>query len=185
MILGITGTDGAGKGTVVDYLVDQHQFMHYGSRAVLVQELTSRGLHVDREHMREMANELRRTHGNDFLVRVALRAARERNEENIIIESIRALAEVETLKANSGVLLGVDADSRVRFERIQARASESDRVSFEQFLAHEALEMNDPDPNGMQKAAVIAAADAVILNNGSREELHTQIEQVLATLNFS
>jgi dephospho-CoA kinase len=33
MIIGITGTDGAGKGAVVDYLVAQKGFTHYSGRA--------------------------------------------------------------------------------------------------------------------------------------------------------
>ena len=34
-IIGITGTMGAGKGTVVEYLVAKHGFKHYSARSVL------------------------------------------------------------------------------------------------------------------------------------------------------
>ncbi len=49
-------------------------------------------------------------------------------------------------------------------------------------MAHETLEMNDPDPHGMQKAKVIAAADYTIMNNGTLAELHAQIDAVLPKL---
>ena len=39
--------------------------------------------------------------------------------------------------------------------------------------------MNDPDPNGMQKAKVMAMADYTILNEGSVDELCEKIEEVL------
>ena len=39
--------------------------------------------------------------------------------------------------------------------------------------------MNDPNPAGMQKAKVMAAADYTILNEGTLEELHTKIDEVL------
>ncbi|MBI4086862.1 AAA family ATPase [Candidatus Kaiserbacteria bacterium] len=182
MIIGITGTDGAGKGVVVDYLVEKHDFVHYPARQLWVDEINRRGLEVKRENMRIVANDLRRQHGNDYLITAYIARVKEGGVGNAIIESIRTIAEAETLKTNGGILLAVDADQHLRYERIVGRASESDRVTFEQFAAQEALEMNDPDPNGMQKAAVMAMADHTILNNGTLDELHTQIEKMLSTL---
>ena len=180
MIIGITGTDGAGKGTVVEYLVQKKGFAHYHGRALFVRIIKERGLEVNRANMRLVANELRREGGNDAVVRQFLREAEERGDGNVIIDSIRALAEAETLKAHGGILLAVDADQMLRYERVTARASESDAVTFDEFVAHEELEMNDPDPHGMQKAAVMAAADYTVENNGTLEELHAKIEEVLA-----
>lgn len=182
MILGITGTDGAGKGTVVDYLVEEKEFVHYAARQLWIDEINRRGLEVKRENMRIVANNLRRTNGNDFLVTAYLARIKEEGVENAIIESIRATAEAKTLKSRGGVLLAVDADQKLRYERIVGRASESDRVTLAQFVAQEELEMNDPDPNGMQKAAVMAMADYTITNNGTLDELHTQIEKTLSKI---
>ena len=182
MIIGITGTDGAGKGTVVEYLVEKKEFAYYSARQIWVDEINRRGLEVRRENMRIVANDLRRQHGNDYLVTAYLKRLKEEKPENTIIESIRATAEAQTLKANGGILLAVDADQHLRYERIVGRASESDRVTFAQFVAHEALEMNDPDPNGMQKEAVMKMADYTILNNGTRGELHAEIEEVLSKI---
>ena len=36
-IIGITGTIGAGKGTIVDYLVKQKNFKHYSVRNFLIE----------------------------------------------------------------------------------------------------------------------------------------------------
>lgn len=182
MIIGITGTDGAGKGTVVDYLIQKKGFVHCSARALWIDEIQKRGLTVDRANMRIVANSLRAAHGNDYLVVEYMRRAKESGWKDIAIDSIRAMAEANTLKKNGGILVAVDADQKLRYERIQGRASESDRVTFEEFISHEALEMNDPDPNGMQKAAVIAAADYTIQNNTSLEELHRQIDAVLAKI---
>lgn len=182
MILGITGTDGAGKGTVVDYLAEKKGFVHYAARQLWVDEINRRGLEVKRENMRITANALRKEHGNDYLVTAYVARIKEEGVENAIIESIRTIAETETLKANEGVLFAVDADPHLRYERIVGRGSESDRVTFEQFASQEALEMNDPDPNGMQKAAVMRMADYTILNNGSLDEFHAEIEEVLSEI---
>jgi dephospho-CoA kinase len=182
MLLGITGTDGGGKGTVVDYLVQQKGFVHYSARDIWVEEITRQGLENNRANMRLMANKLRAMHGYDYLITYYLEKMKRENPEHVIIDSLRATAEADALKANGGTLLAVDADPKIRYERIQARQSSSDHITFEEFVAHEALEMDDPDPAGMQKAKVIQMADYVITNNGTLAELHVQIEQILAQI---
>jgi dephospho-CoA kinase len=179
MIIGITGTDGGGKGTVVDYLVNKKGYVHCSARQLLIDALTAEGLPVDRPNMRLMANRLRKEQGDDYVVAEYVRRTGLESGKNYVIESIRAYAEVETLKKHGGILWAVDADPKVRYERIQSRASESDKVTFEEFMAHEALEMNDPDPHGMQKAKVMAAADVTIMNNGTVAELDKEIEAAL------
>jgi len=179
MIIGITGTDGAGKGTVVEYL-KKKGFIHYSARAFIVAEIERRGLPVDRNQMRLIANELRARYGDAYLVQEAYQKVEKERHPNVVIESIRALAEAEYLKQKGGVLLAVDADPKLRYERVQNRRSETDQVSYEQFLAHEELEKNDPDPHGMQKAKVIDMADYIIFNNGTVAELETAVENFLA-----
>jgi dephospho-CoA kinase len=177
LLIGITGTDGAGKGTVVDYLVTHKGFVHYSARALLIEHLQARGEELSRTNMRLIANELRAMHGNDFLVTYYLERMAREKPERAIIESIRAVAEAETLKVHGGLLLAVDADQEIRYARVQARRSETDRVSFAQFVAHEALEANDPDPHGMQKPRVMAMADSTLMNDGTIAVLQERIEQ--------
>lgn len=184
MLIGITGTDGAGKGSVVSCLVEQHGFTHYSSRGFILAHIPA-GVEPSRNQMRLTANELRAQHGNDFLIRKALEHMQVDAVENAVVESLRTLAEVETLKAQGGRLLAVDADQDIRYERVQGRRSETDKVSLEQFVAHEELEKNDPDPHGMQKAKVIALADHTIVNNGTMAELQTAVVEFLATLNHA
>ena len=179
MIIGITGTDGAGKGTVVDHLLEKGNFEHCSARALFVDEINRRSLPMSRNQMRLMANELRAKHGDDFLITEYKRRTGFLQEKNYLIESLRAVAEAKTLKELGGVLIAVDADQKIRYERVQQRRSESDHVTFEEFKNQEALEMNDPDPHGMQKAKVIEMADYVIQNNGVFDELLVQVDEVL------
>lgn len=182
MILGITGTDGAGKGTVVDYLVTTKNFTHCSARAIWEQEFLNRGIESSRVNMRLVANEMRSQFGNDFLVTYYLKKIKEEKFQDVVIESIRTIDEVETLKAHGGLSLAVDADQNIRYSRIQARGSASDSVSLEEFIHQEQLEMNDPDPHGMQKAKVMAMADFTITNNVSLANLHEQVDAILAKI---
>jgi dephospho-CoA kinase len=182
MIIGITGTDGAGKGTVVDYLVSRHGFTHYSSRDFIMEEVTRLNLPTDRNQLRLTANDLREQFGNDVIVRKAYEKAASENKDTVVIESIRAMAEVEYLKSNGGILLAVDADPVVRYARVQGRRSETDKVSYEEFLAHEALENNDPNPHGMQKAKVMEAADYTIKNSTDKKSLAREVEKFIESL---
>lgn len=179
MIIGITGTDGSGKGTAVEYLVATKGYTHYSSRTIIVAELEAHGRPIDRNQMRLMANELRAQYGDDFIVKKAFERIAAEGCTKAVVESIRALAEAYTLKQSGAALLAIDADVALRYKRVQGRRSETDQVDFETFVAQEELEKNDPDPHGMQKAKVMEMADYVILNNGTHKELHAHIDNFL------
>ncbi len=182
MLIGITGTDGAGKGTVVDYLVEKKGFTHFSARVLWIDELAKRGVEATRANMRLVGNEMRKKYGNDFVVTFYLEKIKKEGLQNIIIESIRAVAEAETLKANGGILLAIDAEQKIRYTRVQGRRSETDKVSFDDFVSHEVLEANDPNPHGMQKQKVMQMADYTLLNNISVTDLHTKIESTFSEL---
>jgi len=182
MVLGITGTDGAGKGEAVRYLVEKYGFAHFSSRDFILLEIRRLGLPEDRNQLRLTANALRAEFGNEVVVKKAYERAEQEGKKKVVIESVRALAEADYLKSRQGVLLAVDADPKLRYERVQGRRSSTDKVTYEQFLAHEEIEKNDPDPNGMQKARVIELADYKIMNNGSLEELQKKLDEVMQKL---
>jgi dephospho-CoA kinase len=179
MIIGITGTDGAGKGTVVEYLVAKG-FTHYSSRDLLLAAVISAGIIPTRNELRLMGNKMRCEQGDDVIVRKALQEIETNNIKHAVVESVRTLAEAKALQAKRAILLAVDADVALRYQRVQGRRSEKDKVTLEQFVAQEELEKNDTDPHGMQKAKVIEMANYTIFNNGSREDLEVEIEKFLA-----
>ena len=176
MIIGITGTDGAGKGTVVDYLMREKGFTHYSSRDSIQKEVERQGLPVTRNQLRITGNEMREEFGDDIVVRHSLDRAFAEGKSSAVIESVRATAEAIFLKSHNVVLLAVDADIALRFERVQSRRSSTDGVTFEEFVAHEELEKNDTNPHGMQKAKVMEMADYTICNNGTLEELQSAVD---------
>lgn len=179
MVIGITGTDGAGKGTVVEYLVQDLGFTHFSARSFIIPEIQKQGLGVTRNQMRLTANALRAKYGNEFVVKQAYEKAQAEGVRDVVVESIRTLAEAEYVRSHKGIILAVDADAKVRYERVQERRSESDQVTFEEFTHQEELEKNDPDPNGMQKAKVMEMADYTILNDSDIKTLHERVDAFL------
>lgn len=179
ILIGITGTNGSGKGTVVDYLVKEHGFKHYAARDFLTKEIIRRGLTVDRSSMREVANDLRATHEPAYVVKSLYAEAVQNTEERIVIESVRNIGEAEFLKAQGAFLIAVDADQKLRYGRVQARRSATDQVDFSTFVEHEEREMHPVGPHDMDIRGVMALSDATVMNDGSLTELHAHIEEVL------
>ena len=180
MIIGITGTIGAGKGTIVDYLVKRRGFAHFSARALIVEEIEKRGLPVSRDSMVAVANDMRRKHSPSWVAE-QLFARAQALEGPAIIESLRTVGEVHKLQEQENfLLLAVDADQKTRFARVQQRKdAQSDDVTFVQFAAQEAREMKNVDPTKQNLAGCIALADHVLRNDGTIEDLHEQVEGVL------
>lgn len=182
IIIGITGTLGAGKGTIVEYLARERGFIHFSVRAYLLERIRSLGMPENRDSMFHLANELRAEHGaayvTDQLYEQAVAVG-----ENAIIESIRTTGEIASLrKKGSFYLIAVDADPQLRYERIVARKSETDAIDYETFLKNEQRESISRDPGVQNLQACIREADACFLNNGSREDLFRQIDRFLDQL---
>ena len=182
ILIGITGTIGSGKGTVVDYLITKKGFRHYAVRDFLTAELLRQGRTVDRSEMRLLANDLRATHEPAYIVKELYAEAVRDGSPASVIESIRNVGEAEFLKSEGASLLAVDADQKLRYERVQARRSATDQVDFKTFVEHELREMKPAGPHDMNVHGVMSLAHATIINNGTLEELMVRIEEVLKSL---
>ena len=89
-IIGITGTLGAGKGTIVDYLTQHHGFQHFSVRGYLTKVIKAKGMEVNRDTLVATANELRAQNTPSFIVEELYREAKETGRD-CIVESIRTI----------------------------------------------------------------------------------------------
>lgn len=185
MIIGITGTIGSGKGTVVDYLREQKNFLHYSvSGDILTSILQERGETVDRDGMNRVANELRAANPAGPVGVAYEKYMSEGNGQDIIIEALHSVPEVEYVKSVGGLVLGVNADPDIRYDRISARGSVKDNVTREEFrLQQEREDTGTGDPNKSNLSATFKQSDYRIVNDGTLEQLHQQIDQILNNIN--
>jgi dephospho-CoA kinase len=182
IVIGITGTIGAGKGTVVDYLVHEKGFKHYSARKLITDEVVRLGLPINRDSMTAVANNLRFEHGADFIARELFKQAHV-SGENAIIESIRTQGEIDALvQEGSFTLLAVDAPIELRYLRITKRGSSTDHVDFKKFQEEETREMNSTNIHKQNLSACIKRADFIIHNTGSIEELSKQVGSMLTKI---
>ncbi len=175
MIIGLTGSFGAGKGTVVDYLIQKKGFHHYSASGFITEEIVRRGMPVNRDSMIEVSNDMRAKNGPAFIIDSLYERAQAEGGD-AIIESLRAVAEVRRIKELGGKVIGVDADPAIRYERAMARGSEKDNVTFEKWLDQQQKESNPDDPTKQNIFGALAESDFKVMNDGTLEELHAQID---------
>ena len=180
MLLGITGTNGSGKGSVVDYLVKQKDFFYFSNSGYLAKELERRGIEKNRPNLRAIGNEFREKFGSGYLAKQAIDLARQAGVNDVVIEAIRSVGEANIIKNAGGKILVVDADREERYRRIQKRKSAKDLIDFETFIEQEEKEWYGSEgEHDMNMKAVMMMADHTIQNNGTLEELHQKIEEFL------
>lgn len=183
-IIGITGTIGSGKGTIVDYLIKNWGFKHLSVRDYLLEIIAERGLEANRDSMVLVANELRAKHVPSYIIDELYRKATKIGKD-CIIESIRTPGEINSLRLKENFyLFAVDANPKIRFDRITIRNSVTDNIDFEEFVANEQREMTSTDPNHQNLQKCIQLADFTFDNNGSVEDLHHQIEEIIHNINL-
>jgi dephospho-CoA kinase len=177
-IIGISGTNGSGKDTIGKILADTFGYIFVSVTDSLRAEASKRGLVESRESTAQISAEWRREFGMAVLVDKAVDqyAAQLKTGSTLAMASLRHPAEADRIHELGGTVIWLDADPRIRYERIQANAetrnrTAADAISFEQFLAEEATEMHPTgDDATLNMAAVKAKADVFIVNDGNNIE---------------
>jgi len=171
-IIGVAGTNGAGKDTLARIRTEIEGAGNVSLSDILRGELDKRGLAHERENLRAVGNELRAQFGPGVL---ATRAVDEYHadgtKQGLSLTSVRTIGEAEAIKQAGGSIVWVDADRKIRYERVIVRGQgrASDQKTFDEFCAEEDIEMYPPEdekdkPDRINMAAVRDMADIVITN---------------------
>jgi dCMP deaminase len=177
MIIGLTGTNGAGKTVTAEYLKSRSFHFHSLSDEIR-DELARQGKEATRANLIELGNQLRAEHGPAVLAERI--KARLRPDWNFVIDSIRNPYEVRALRAARDFrLLKVDAPVELRYERVRRRGGPRAPASFEEFVELERREMASANPANQQLLATYELADLTVANDGAIEELHSRLDQAV------
>ncbi|HLG91150.1 MAG TPA: AAA family ATPase [Candidatus Saccharimonadales bacterium] len=144
-VIGVCGTNGSGKDTVARMLADRHGWMMVQYSDFLREEARKRGLPIERKHLSSISAEWRAKHGHSILTDKAADLFRKSKDghEGLVVLSMRHPGEAKKVKELGGVVVWVDADPRIRYQRIAGRGrSSEDMKTYEQFLAEEEAEMH-------------------------------------------
>ena len=186
MIIGLTGKNAAGKGEVANYLKTKG-FIYYSLSDVIREEATERGLGHSRDNLINLGNELRQKFAPNYLAKQInkkiIDSKKSFPEKNFfIIDSIRNPFEARELTKNKNfILIGIEAQIETRFRRLLERNRLGDAKTIEEFKEQEQRENLNSDTN-QQLNKTFELAEKIIVNDGSLEELHKKIDDLLVEL---
>ncbi len=172
MIIGLTGRNGAGKGTVAAWFTARG-FQYTSMSDAIRRDLRDRGLEVTRDNLIAGGRRLRREGGAAVLGTRSLHHIAELGGDRWVVDSVRNPAEVQALRiAPDFGLLDVHANARTRYERVVTRNRGGDATTFEEFLRQEQAELDSTDVAAQQLIATAALADLHVENDGDVAALH-------------
>ena len=183
IVFGLTGKNASGKGTVAEILKKKN-FTYHSLSDSLRDELKSLKKEETRENLINIGNELREKGGPGVLADKLM--PKLNSENNHIVDSIRNPLEVISLRKETLLrrffLISVDANSKLRYDRLCSRGRIGDTDSWEKFVEQEKKEENNDDPNKQQLSRTMEMADYSIDNSGTLEELEAQVNRIISSL---
>lgn len=178
IVIGVTGTLGAGKGTIAQRLAKKG-FYHFSAREFLSGKLRETNSPINRDTLLALANNLRNKYGFSFVTDQVYEQA-SKKEHDCVIESFRHPDEVKALRSRGNFyLFAVDAPIAVRYKRIQKRSSSTDKISFEEFKRHEERELHPHKKNASNLTDCMKLADYSFQNDGKVSDLYKKIDKAL------
>lgn len=181
--IGVSGTNASGKDLLCNYLVENKNFYFISVSDSLRAEAKQRNLPVTREVLRNISSEWRTSSGDlGVLVHKSLDIFNREtgSYSGLVIASIRNPGEVEAIHKLSGLVIWIDANSKIRYERIlnnDRGRSEEDQKTYEQFIAEEQAEISKSgDDTTLNLTEVAKQADIKIINESSTENFYQNID---------
>lgn len=180
-LIGLSGTNGAGKDTVGEILAEHHNFLFISVTDMLRVEARARNLDTSRENLRTISAEWRRESGLGVLIDKSVehyeKLGGDSKYAGLVVASLRNPGENDRVHELGGEVVWIDADSKERFNRLKGRMRADDPQTYEDFIAHEQAEMErSGDEATLSMSAVKDKSDKVFLNdNNDTERLNARI----------
>ena len=177
LYLGLIGEAGSGKDTVAEVLEEK-----YGARVLTSSYLLKKALGVFLDSIGRadyiwFVKELTSKYGEDIISKAMLKAMRSFTDDIVVFNGVRLPSDYEYLKKERSFLVYVTADPQVRWQRVSRRHEKADDdIPFDKFMEMHQTKTEIDVPELGKKA------DYTITNNGTLEELHAQIDEVMKSI---
>jgi len=173
-LIGLTGTNGAGKSEVANHLRTKG-YATFSLSDEIRAALKKRGKEASRDRLIDAGNALRRRFGPDILARRVMKKIKGK----AVIDSIRNSREVAFFRRQKDfVLVAVDAPVELRFKRVHRRGRAESASTLAEFIAKEEQEMAGSRAR-QQLRRSMEMADLIIINAGTLEALRRKVEKCL------
>lgn len=169
----IAGMPGAGK-SVFAGVAKRLGLKVISMGDIVREEAERRGLSTNAAALGDLMLSLRRVHGEDVVARRCLERISP-EDQVVVIEGVRSLAELETFKkaADEVLVVAIHASPAKRYQHLLNRSRPDDPRSLEEFAIRDLRELS------VGLGSVIALADSVVVNEGSLENLESHAKAFL------
>lgn len=182
-LLAIVGMAGAGKSVAINYLTDRGIPKSYFG-GMNLKEMEKRGIEITPENEKIFRKQIREEEGNDWVARQVINEVNDliaAGQKRIVLDGLYSWTEYKTLKSefpgDQLTLIAVVSPRNIRYERLANRPVRP-------FDRQAACERDYHEIETIEKGGPIAIADYYILNNGSIDDLHTQLKAILSEIDF-
>lgn len=176
-VIATTGRIGSGKDEVMNYLSRRYDLPNLSVGDMVREIAEQKGLSVTRENLQQVSSESIEQYGKDFFINQLIKRMRENRWDKAGVSGIRSPNEVCCLRREFGtafVLIHVYVgQAYLRYERVRRRDREGAPQSYDSFLLQDRK-----DEQLFELEETLSMADLVIDNDGTREELHRQINTI-------
>jgi len=178
-IIAVLGMPGSGKSEAIEYLQRKYEWPKVYFGDVTFNEIEKRGLERTQANERLVREDLRNLHGEDHYAKEVVKMIDALGEVPIVlVESFYSAAEYRVFKERFGdafVTVTIHARPSVRYSRLATRP---DRP----LSLQEAEERDWAQLTRLTQGTPIALADYIIVNQGTKEELQQELDQVVTQL---
>lgn len=179
-VIGAVGDIGSGKDEVLKYLHDRYGVPFLSTGDIVRQMAQEEGVQGTRENLEAISKRCFTEMGRGCFVRMAAQEIVKRGWKVAGISGVRSPDDVGAMKELFGrdfILVRVDIiDPRIRFERVRLRGERRDPLTWEAFQEQDRNEEREFQINSAE-----SMADYAIDNSGTLEELHRQIDDLVAS----
>ncbi|AMQ18303.1 dephospho-CoA kinase [Thermococcus peptonophilus] len=178
MIVIVTGMPGSGKSKIVKEF-EKRGFPSVSLGDIVREETLKRGLELTKENVAKVSIRLRQELGQNAVAKLAVEKVKAllKGSKVVVIDGVRSLDEVGTFRGafpeEKIIIVAVHTPPRQRFERLKARGRHDDPQTWEDFEERDWKELR------FGIGGVIAMADYMVVNDGSREEYERTVRKLV------
>ena len=175
-IIAIVGMCGSGKSVACDYLENLgYKKVSFGG--VTMDKLKEIGLEITPDNEKMMREKLRQDLGMGAYAKVLLPKIKELSiNNNVVLDGLYSWDELVILNNEFKMTtIAVVADKKLRYERLEKRVVRP-------FSKSDAIKRDVSEIENIAKAGPIAYADYYIFNNGTINDFHNRLAEILSDL---
>lgn len=175
-IIAIVGMCGSGKSVACDYLENLgYKKVYFGG--VTMDKLKEIGLEITPDNEKMMREKLRQDLGMGAYAKVLLPKIKELSiNNNVVLDGLYSWDELVILNNEFKMTtIAVVEDKKLRYERLEKRVVRP-------FSKSDAIKRDVSEIENIAKAGPIAYADYYIFNNGTINDFHNRLAEILSNL---